>query len=828
MAQTVEQSLQADLARKQSEVTALKQQLKDANSRNDDAAKASIQSQLDIHEEILDTIKDRLKYETSIQKSIIAQLSSYQKLSKDVKNRIAGDSETATFYKESLVSLGKLQAKQKQLQETGEVDENLDARVDLYSNLTNEIQSQAKQNEALNSKLKGQTDFERERLDILNTYSGIQNDMTQSILDEARANGRNLSIAQLRSGFGGIELKQKVQLLDELETEKNKIEDLLKMKEAQVNYGLRLEEIERQQQDLISQMPEGIQNSIGFAKQLGGAIKGGFGPLFLIGSILALAIKSFVDLEQSAKEFRETTGLTNSQMEGIRSQANQITGEFAELGIESKDVFNTVAGLKAEFSDVAQFSDEVVAGLTVMSKNFGVSAENAAKVQGIFEQVGGLSSETATSLGLQVTQMANLAGVAPAKVMEDIAQSAEIASTLFRGDAVALAKNAIEARRLGTNLQSVASTAEKLLDFESGIGDELVAATFVGGQFNLNRARALAFEGKIVEAQKEVLAQVQRTGDFREKDYFTQQQLAKAAGMSVEEINKQLNAQEKLNSLSVEELKLAEDAISKGLDITNINKEDLANQVAAYSVQQEQQATLDKLQNSFMGIASTIGTILVPLLESIIPVVTLIAKPFQWMADGLSIITENFGVMVGFLSTMALYSGIVYTNKLKTFALTARQLYMERIQAGFSLKGAIASIWSSLAKIPFGVGLIGAAAATAGLVGLYNAVSVGDMYSPASGKTRVSTKEGGLFELSPNDDLVAAPGIASMMGSAGGGGNSAMLSAPLAALLNEIKGMRTDLGNGKVAVYMDTTKVTSTISRKVDQSTRNSFTMGSA
>jgi len=32
--------------------------------------------------------------------------------------------------------------------------------------------------------------------------------------------------------------------------------------------------------------------------------------------------------------------------------------------------------------------------------------------------------------------------------------------------------------------------------------------------------------------------------------------------------------------------------------------------------------------------------------------------------------------------------------------------------------------------------------------------------SPAKGVTQVSTKEGGLFELSPNDDLIAAPGAA--------------------------------------------------------------------
>ena len=41
----------------------------------------------------------------------------------------------------------------------------------------------------------------------------------------------------------------------------------------------------------------------------------------------------------------------------------------------------------------------------------------------------------------------------------------------------------------------------------------------------------------------------------------------------------------------------------------------------------------------------------------------------------------------------------------------------------------------------------------------------GDMISPASGTTQISTKEGGLFEMSKNDDILAGPGLAE----AGGG-----------------------------------------------------------
>lgn len=51
------------------------------------------------------------------------------------------------------------------------------------------------------------------------------------------------------------------------------------------------------------------------------------------------------------------------------------------------------------------------------------------------------------------------------------------------------------------------------------------------------------------------------------------------------------------------------------------------------------------------------------------------------------------------------------------------------------------------------------------------------MFSPADGKTQVSTKEGGLFELSGNDDLIAAPGAGNAVtAAANGGGNSALIS----------------------------------------------------
>jgi hypothetical protein len=76
------------------------------------------------------------------------------------------------------------------------------------------------------------------------------------------------------------------------------------------------------------------------------------------------------------------------------------------------------------------------------------------------------------------------------------------------------------------------------------------------------------------------------------------------------------------------------------------------------------------------------------------------------------------------------------------------------------IKGA----WSSLGGLPV-VGPALAIAAIAGGIGYVKSQKAGDINSPADGKTQISTKEGGLFELSKNDDVVAFPGASKALNS---------------------------------------------------------------
>jgi hypothetical protein len=119
------------------------------------------------------------------------------------------------------------------------------------------------------------------------------------------------------------------------------------------------------------------------------------------------------------------------------------------------------------------------------------------------------------------------------------------------------------------------------------------------------------------------------------------------------------------------------------------------------------------------------------------------------------------------------------------------------------------------------------------VVGAAASMMAGDIKSPADGKTQVSTKEGGLFTLSPNDDLVAAPGAASKMDMAskmGKGGNtiSSNNDGKYMQLLGRVDTLMQKLTTGGITAhaYMDGSKVTANVASNVNKSTRNNFALG--
>jgi hypothetical protein len=662
-----------------------------------------------------------------------------------------------------------------------------------------------------------------------------------------------------------IEALMKINSLsgEDKEIAKAAYEQTLKRKEATE----RLKEIQEETNDIAGDLPESLTSAAHAAQKVMGALIAG-SPILLLFAAIGFAVEDFLELDKAAGKFREDTGYTKNQTYEIEHSAHEIALDYAKMGVDAAIVYEVTNQLKNEFSDIAQFSDSTVAALSIMTTNLGISEGEAAKLQGVFEQVSGLSQETAANVGLQVASMAEMAGVSPKEVLQDISKSAGITSKYFHGDVGLLKEQVIKAHQLGQELEDVEKVAKSLLNFEENIADELVAATFVGGQFNLSQARGLAAAGKMVQAQDEVLNQIQRSGEFSKQDVFTQEALAKASNMTVEEINKQLSIRKRLGNLTTEEKEKATAAINAGLDITELNDEQLKQKTEEFALNTQIQSSQEQMGNGLKAIGTQIGSLLL--------------KPMQMLASVFEFIAQNSFVLYSLMGALGVGAYFYYQSVKKAALVKAeeamwqsailkaqyQQLGLSETQAGLNTAAVGAEVSKTAAKeagvVAGGIELtqsgpkIAAAATEAGIkeqsaiasifagnawmgpLGLlaiggilgYLASSLskaGDVMSPADGKTVVSTKEGGLFELSANDDLVAAPGAAAALsGGTGGGGvqmNLAALSAPLNSMINEIKALRADLNAGKISVYMDGSKVTSGITKQVDKTSRNSFNL---
>ena len=650
----------------------------------------------------------------------------------------------------------------------------------------------------------------QKKLDI---YTNLYTSITEQA--EAASSTKNEMLGVSENASRRFHFEESIANLSD--KEKAKLTDLFNLNENLINQQKRLKQIQEEGDELYQRLPAFLQDGVDMAKKLGKSLSTGMLPIVIIGALLAAALVSFTELEEAAGKFREETGLTKSQTKDISNQVRQIRAEFAGLGIEAKNVYDTVSALKTEFSDSIKFSKAIVENITLLNKNFSIAEKDAAAVNMVFQSMAGLSAETAQGVSQQVAEMANLAGVAPSKVFNDIAESAEATYTYFKGDVSLIAKQAIEARRLGTTLKDVLKTTEDLLDFENGIEKELVAATFVGGQFNLSQARALAYANRHVDAQKEILRQVERNGRFADQDMYTKKVLADAAGMTVEQLTKQLLIQKKLGSLGEVEKKRITDAMDKGLDITNMSEDQLKAKTQQLTKEQEIADTVTQMENSFKGIVASLGEGLLPLMQGLAPLITMAATAFGYIFKVLNFIPGVFPAIIAGLTAMWLM-----TMKVAIAAKIA----------------AIAKVYSAYGAMPF-IGVALAAGVIAAMISsMSSAKNIGDMAIGEGGSgVQISTKEGGIFKPSPNDQIAVAPNavdnlkkldMASALGKMSAipitGGIAG--AAAIEILVKEMKALRQEFSNKSNNVYLDGQKVTSGIVLASEKSSRNNFSYG--
>ena len=348
-------------------------------------------------------------------------------------------------------------------------------------------------------------------------------------------------------------------------------------------------------------------------------------PLTAGFELIKLSAQRFAELDNAAMSFRQNTGFLASQTKQIETNIRVASRDLAGFGVTVEVASESAQQLANAFGDTAIANRENIEYVSLMKQNLGVSAEDSTALMQNFMGIGGMSSKVARETAGAAASMAKAAGVPFGAVMKEVAKPSAEVRSLIRGSVDALIKGAIEAKRLGTSLESVGKAAAGMLDFQTSINDEMEASVLFGKDVNLQKARELAYAGDLENLAKEQSRLLQEAGDVSKMDYFQRMGIAKALGMSVEEMDKMNAKQQELNQLRLEDPETYEKLTAKQ-KVMDKTKESLSDKYKKELLSQQLASQQEKITASINQIMVEISEILLPILNGLMPIVSILLK----------------------------------------------------------------------------------------------------------------------------------------------------------------------------------------------------------
>lgn len=376
----------------------------------------------------------------------------------------------------------------------------------------------------------------------------------------------------------------------------------------------------------------------------------GFGEaLFDPFTLITATVSKFLELNAASTKLQQLTG-QNTAMQaahnGSLASGAQIMGLMAEMtektGIAASAMFSSEdLGRLAEAQNLLGLSVEQSSNLGMLSKASNTSIEGYK--EGLVESVNEFNAM-------------NDSAVAHGVILKDVLNASADITMSLGGNEEKLASAAAAARKLGLNLEKINQIADGLLDFETSIGNELEAQLLTGKNINLSKARELALNNDLEGVAKELAKNGASAAEFANMNRIQQESMAKALGMSRQEMGKMLINQEGQKNLSKEQR-----AAMRGVTLEQL----------------EQMEASESLKLAFSKIAEPLASIL----NELTPILTVTSKVVAAVAPFAPYI---FVAVKGF---KLLNSGILDNIKSMSKLLTKTSLFGKMYKGGQFMPG---------------------------------------------------------------------------------------------------------------------------------------------
>ena len=268
--------------------------------------------------------------------------------------------------------------------------------------------------------------------------------------------------------------------------------------------------------------------------------------------VIAAMVEGFGEMEKQQREFRKLTGQNVDVFDTLNTKITT-SAEYIKAASElSKEL-----GVNAS----VVFTPETIVEVAELTDNMGMAVKEAANLAKLSKVTGTELVDNAHAIehGFQNFVKTNKTALNFGQVMSDVGNASSALTISLGSNPERIAEAAMEARKLGLSLEQVDKIADSLLNFEESISAELEAELLTGKDLNLEKAREAALNNDIATLSKEIGKNQEALSAFSSGNRIQQEAVAKALGMSREEMANMIYQQQIQNGLSAEQAAKAAD-----------------------------------------------------------------------------------------------------------------------------------------------------------------------------------------------------------------------------------------------------------------------------
>ena len=281
-----------------------------------------------------------------------------------------------------------------------------------------------------------------------------------------------------------------------------------------------------------------IQESFMATKDLGKGFTMAFGPIGIALAVLTAVVGAIIAARSAARDLGGELGVSTSEAAKLLPALKASQFQFKMMGLDGAKLESTLGEIGKEFGSLENMTVANAKNIERFAQNSGIAGSEVVKLNKVFMDLDGLSFDAATNVSKVAADLAKAAGVSTNKVIGDMASSAADFARFSMDGAEGMARAAVEAAKVGTNLGQILAAADNLLSFESSITAQFKAQVLTGKQINTERARQLALDGDIAGLTSEIQSIVGGVGDIQSLNVIQRKSVADAIGISVGDLLK--------------------------------------------------------------------------------------------------------------------------------------------------------------------------------------------------------------------------------------------------------------------------------------------------